>query len=101
MKKNNSFICLLIDILDCAEKEKRIILDGKMSQWSLEQIQKTIIPEISELLSYANNGRIYFKYGKKQRLLESSYLITDCLSDLSDTDLGKSILKLQNFYDAF
>lgn len=100
MKNNNLFICLLIDTLDCAEKEKNAILDGKDSLWSLEQIQKVIVPEISELLSYANKGKIYFKYGKKQRLLESSYLITDSLNDLSHTALGKCVLKLQNFYDA-
>lgn len=99
MKKNNLFICLLVDILDCAEKEKNAILDGKLSLWNLEQIQKVIVPEISELLSYANKGVIYFKYGKKQRLLESSYLITDSLNDLSHTTLGKCILKLQNLYD--
>ena len=98
MKNNNLFICLLVDILDCAEKEKNAILDGKISLWNLEQIQQVIVPEIGELLSYANNGRIYFKYGKKQRLLESSYLITDSLNDLSHTDLGKSILELQNLY---
>ena len=28
MKKNNLFICSLVDILDCAEKEKNAILDG-------------------------------------------------------------------------
>lgn len=100
MKNNNLFICLLIDTLDCAEKEKNAILDGKDSLWSLEQIQKVIVPEISELLSYANKGKIYFKYGKKQRLLESSYLITDSLNDLPHTALGKCVLKLQNFYDA-
>lgn len=53
MKKNNLFICSLVDILDCAEKEKNAILDGKESLWNLEQIQKVIVPEISELLSYA------------------------------------------------
>lgn len=99
MKKNNLFVCLLVDILDCAEKEKNAILDGNMSLWNLEQIQKVIVPEISELLSYANKGKVYFKYGKKQRLLESSYLITDSLNDLSHTDLGKRVLKLQKFYD--
>lgn len=100
MKKMNSFICLLADTLDCAEKERNIILDGKMSLWNLDQIKKVIIPEITELLSYANKGEIYFKHGKKQRLLESSYLITDSLNDLSHTALGKSILNLQNFYDS-
>ena len=99
MKNNNLFICLLVDILECAEEEKNAILDGKLSLWNLEQIQKVIIPEISELLSYANKGKIYFKYGKKQRLLESSYLIIDSLNDLSHTVLGKCILRLQKFYD--
>ena len=97
--KKNSFICLLVDILDCSEKEKNAILNGETSLWNLEQIQKVIVPEISELLSYANKGEIYFKYGRKQRLLESSYLITDSLNDLSQTVLGKCILKLQSFYD--
>jgi hypothetical protein len=99
MKKNNLFICLLADVLDCAEKEKKAIINGEESLWNLEQIQSVITPEISELLLHANKGVIYFKYGKKQRLLESSYLITDSLSDLAHTILGKSILKLQKFYD--
>ena len=98
-KEINLFIKSLVAVLDYAEKEKNIVLDGKMSSWSLEKIQKVIIPEISELLLYAKNGKIYFKYGKNQRLLESSYLITDSLNDLSHTDLGKCILKLQNYYD--
>ena len=66
--------------------------------WDAEQIQKVVVPEISELLSYAIKGEIYFKYGKKQSLLESSYLITDSLNDLSHTALGECILKLQNLY---
>ena len=99
MKNNNLFICLLVDILDCAEKEKNTILDGKESLWNLEQIQKIIVPEISELLSYANKGKIYFKYGKNQRFLESSYLITDSLNGLSNTALGECVLRLQNLYN--
>lgn len=95
-----SYISLLVSVLACAEAEKGLILDGKKSQWCLEQIHSIIIPEISELLSYANKGKIYFKYGKKQRMLESSYLITDSLNDLSQTALGESILKLQNLYDS-
>ncbi len=30
MKKNNLFICSLVDILDCAEKEKNAILDERV-----------------------------------------------------------------------
>lgn len=40
------------------------------------------------------------EYGKNQRVLESSYLITDSLNDLSHTDLGESILNLQAFYNS-
>lgn len=100
MKKNNQYICFLVDILNYAEKEKNSICDGRLSLWNLEQIQQVIIPEMSELLLYANKGEVYFKYGKKQRLLESTYLITDSLNDLSHTVLGKCILRFQSFYDA-
>ena len=100
MKKNNLFICMLIDILDCAEKENKAILENKVSQWDPEYIQKIVIPEISELLSFANRGIIYFKYGKKQRLLESTHLITDSLNDLYNTRLGKGIINLQNYYNS-
>ena len=100
MRINNLFVCLLVNVLECAEKEKSTILNGEFSLWNLEQIQKVIIPEISELLSYAYEGKVYFKYGKKQRLLESSYLITDALNDLSHTSLGECIAKLQNLYDS-
>lgn len=100
MKEINVFIKLLVSVLECAEKEKVIIRDGNISQWSLDQIQNVIIPEMNELLSYANKGKIYFKYGKKQRLLESSYLITDSLNDLSNTALGESVLNLQNLYNS-
>lgn len=102
MKKISLFIKLLLDVINNAEKEKEkeIILGGKASKWDLEQINDLIIPEITELLSHANNGEIYFKYGKKQRLLESSYLISDSVDELSHTKLGESILKLQSFYNA-
>lgn len=95
------FTCLLTDVLKDAENEKRLILDGKASRWSKEQIQNVVIPEMSELLDYAGKGEIHFKYGRKQRLLESSYLITDSANSLTDTVLGKNILKLQKLYDSF
>ena len=98
MGKYDVFACLLIEVLTFAEKEKKAILNGEISQWELYQIQKVIIPEMSELLFYAQKGEIYFKYGKKQRLLESTYLITDSFACLSQTQLGKSIIKLQEKY---
>lgn len=34
-----------------------------------------------------------------QRMLESTYLITDSMKNLKNTNLGKEILKLQNIYN--
>ncbi|MBQ9558267.1 MAG: hypothetical protein IJU94_06660 [Clostridia bacterium] len=92
------FIDLLTDVLNCAEKEKSKILNGDVSQWDLGHIEDIIIPEISELLSYAKSDKVYFKYGKKQRLLESTYLMADSTNDLYHTDLGVKISALQGFY---
>ncbi len=100
MKNHKPFIYQLSVVLDTAKKEQSIILDGKASQWNLTQIEDVIIPEVNELLSRANNGIVYFKFGKHQRFLESSYLITDSLENLSHTILGKSILHLQRLYDS-
>ena len=89
MKNNNLFICLLVDILECAEKEKNAILDGKLSLWNMEQIQKVIIPEISELLYYANKDETLWdiakKYStsvdalKKYNDVESERISKDCM----------------------
>lgn len=92
------YIKLLKNVLACAEEEKRIILDNGMSQWSVELIEDVVIPEMSELLAYANNGVVYFKYGEKQRVLESTYLMTDSMNDLYHTLLGKQISNLQTLY---
>ena len=54
-------------MLNCAEKEKNTMYSKNVSLWNYEQIDKVIIPEIRELLSYAYKGEIYFKYGKKKR----------------------------------
>ncbi len=98
-KDINLFIKSLIAVLNCAEKEKNTIYSKNVSLWNYEQIDKVIIPEIRELLSYAYKGEIYFKYGKKKKILESSHLITASSNDLVHTALGECILKLQNLYD--
>ena len=57
MNKNNLFISLLIEVLNLAKKEEDKILNDKESHWNLEQIQNVVIPEISELLTHAKNGK--------------------------------------------
>lgn len=99
MCKIKLFIELLNEIVECAEKEIKLIQAGYFSKWDWEPIENIVYPEINELLSFALEGKVYFKYGKKQRMLESTYLVTDSLLALEKTQLGSKILELQRFYN--
>lgn len=66
--------------------------------WNLNQLKKVVKPEMVELLHYAESGTIYFKFGRKQKLLQSTYLMTDTLEHLDSTELGKCITSLQELY---
>lgn len=100
MKKLDSFINLLISVIECAEQEKGRICKNEDSQWNYDQIRKVVLPEMNELLSHANQGILYFKHGKKQRFLESTYIITDSMKDLTNTELGKKVIELQETYNS-
>lgn len=91
---------ILIEIIDDVELEKNKLSNGEMSKWNYQQLQNIILPEMKELLSYAMNGKVYFKYGRKQRLLESTYLLTDSLEHLNKTSLGQKVLKLQQLLNS-
>ena len=84
-------------------KKILIILENEISDenslWDKEQVLKVIKPEIEELYDKFRSGIKFFKYGKKQRMLESTYLITDSIKNLENTNLGKEILKLQKIYN--
>ncbi len=69
------------------------------SVWDKTQLSLVVKPEIEELYAYFANGKVFFKYGKKQRMLESTYIITDSIIDLNNTVLGKEINKLQEMYN--
>lgn len=99
-EKMTLFVKSLVSVLDCAEKEKSKILNGKLSLWTLDQIQKIVVPEISELLSYSTQNEICFKYGKKQRLLKSLRIVKNSPNKLTLTVLGECILKSQKLYDS-
>ena len=68
------------------------------SVWSKQQLLSVVKPEIEELYQYFVSGKLFFKYGKKQRMLESTYIITESLKKLKDTNLGREIIKLQELY---
>lgn len=100
MKNITTLICILKEIVECVRHECDSIDAGKASKWNKDQLEHVVLPEVHELLKYALRGKILFKYGKKQRLLESSYIMTDSLEILNDTTLGEKIIELQNYYNS-
>lgn len=72
--------------------------DNSYSKWELSQLDY-VQSEMRELLNNSTKDNVYFRFGKKQRMLESTYFITDSLCNLGATDLGKEIIILQEIYD--
>lgn len=101
MKKMQKFIDTLYEVKEIAAHEKHMIGSGNNSMWETEQLDKVVLSEINELLSYALVGKVYFRYGRETRLLESTYLLTDSIKDLNSTILGKKIIELQKIYNSF
>lgn len=91
---------ILNGIIELAHHEFAAIRNSGISKWSADQLEQIVIPEMNELLQYASKGAIFLKYGKQQRLLESTYLLTDSLNEISNTPLGIQIRKLQEMIDA-
>ena len=71
MEKLKLLINLLSEIIACAEAESVKIHSGQLSQWDINQLE-VVRSEISELYSFALKGKVFFKYGKGQRMLEST-----------------------------
>ena len=69
------------------------------SIWDKQQLICIVKPEMEELYDHFANGRVFFKYGKNQRMFESTYIITDSIKNLKNTSLGKEIIKLQRKYN--
>ena len=93
-----AYTALLNETLAEAVSEQKRIEAGAPSRWTRTQLTAGVIPELTELLYAAKLGEVYFKYGKKQRMLESAYLVLDSCDGLGDTLLGKKILELQTVY---
>lgn len=76
-----------------------IEINNKNSVWNKKLLIRVIKPEIQELYNYLKKGKIFFKFGKSQRMLESTYIITDSIEKLGNTVLGKELLKFQEMYN--
>ncbi len=85
----------LIKVLKILEDE----IKSENSACDRQQLILVVKPEMEELYNHFANGKVFFKYGKKQRMLESTYIITDSTRNLNNTNLGKEIIKLQEIYN--
>ncbi len=92
---NNMIIEQLTKVLKITEEEL-----GKLnSPWTKTQLIEVVRPEMEELYEHFSVGDRYFKYGSKQRMLNSTYLMTESMGKLNKTKLGLEISKLQEIYN--
>lgn len=101
IKKIHSFTKLIEEVITLTEEECRRKQEGEISKWDYKLLQNVVDLEMKELLLHAKNEKVYFKYGKQQRILESTYVITDSTEQLKETTLGRKILELQQMYNSF
>ena len=94
-KEREEYEKLLDSIIALAQHEVDLISKGGISCWNADQLAHIVIPEMTQLRQYLLKGELFLKYGKQQRLLESTYLMTDSLNMLSRTPLGGQIRNLQ------
>lgn len=99
-KTIGQFLNLLNSILNEAVNEEARVKNGN-SRWTEKELKNIVIPEMNKLKLLAERGVVYYKYGKNQRMLESTYLITDSLKALDSTSLGRMITLLQDMYNSF
>lgn len=100
MQKLDQYICILNEIILAIELELEMHNCSNYSLWSPDQLKNIVRPEMNKLLEYALKGKVFFRYGKRQRLLESTYIITDSYARLDNTSLGSKILELQKMYNS-
>lgn len=91
---------ILEEIIGLAQHEISVINNGGTSDWWINHLEGVILPEAEELLKYILEGQLFLKYGKDQRLLESTYAITEWIIPVAYTPLGRLICRLQDKIDA-
>ena len=95
-KKLEKFIYSLEDVLIETENE----LENSNSPWKHDILEDIVKVEIVELLEYARNGKVFFRYGKRQRRLHSTGIKLEWIHEhLDATPLGLKISALQDIYD--
>ena len=93
-----AYLKALNNVFQELQIEKAKINSGNDSLWTLDVLMSVIQPEVKQLLTYACKNEAFFKYGDI-RQLESTVFLSQCPEVLSQTDLGRSILELQEIYN--
>lgn len=94
-KDHEEYKQILENIIALAHREVTTIFNGGISDWTLFQLENIILPEMDELIQHILKGHLFLKYGRHQRLLESTYMLSDSLNKIAKTPLGVQITMLQ------
>ncbi len=74
-------------------------LDSKKTKWNVNQLESIVLPEMKMLSKAHADENAFFIFLSENKMLESTYLIIDSLNGLNKSNLGKTILRLQNRID--
>jgi hypothetical protein len=95
-EKKEKFYFLTEEILSEASEEK----ENGDSLWNTDQID-VVCSEFSLLKSHILEGYLYFQFGKKCRMLQSTYILTDSFPNLNGTKLGRKIAEFQEEFSRY
>ena len=92
------FLKTNIILKEIIEEENKALIG--QSEWRISLLKNVVYPEIREINNYASKGKIFFKYGKNQRMLESTYMMIDTFERIGKTKLGRHIFELQHIINS-
>ena len=92
------FLKTNIILKEIIEEENKALIG--QSEWRISLLKNVVYPEIREINNHASKGEIFFKYGKNQRMLESTYMMLDTFERIGKTKLGRHIFELQHIINS-
>ncbi len=99
MKQQEEWISLLRETIKCAEEELANNVGGSVTRWTEDQLTRTVLPELNELLIEAQTNQPRFKFAKGAKILDATDLMNECTDvDLWHTPLGKRLIAVQDAY---
>lgn len=97
-KQIKQFIEVLDEAIAFANEEKSNLEIDMDSSWDRDRFVKLSLKELSELYEYAQKGIILYKYGPNNRKLDSVVFAKKNGINLSESSLGRQLIKLDRMY---